>query len=1423
MLLLPLQLRLLLQLLPVSPAYVWGSCTGLTDGVGGGVWSSSNTAVATIDATGLMCGVSAGTSIITYAIGSCRVTTAIRVYANPTPISGPSAVCVGSTMTLTDGIAGGVWSSSNVPVASIGSSTGVVTGVSLGTAIISYTLPGGCITTKSITVSPTPTAITGPSTVCTGTCVLFADAVPGGLWTSSNPGVATAGSTSGDICGVSAGTAVITYSLGSGCTAYKTVTVIPSPSAISGASTVCVGSTTVYTDPTAGGAWTSGNTAVATVSSTGTVGGASAGTAVISYTMPSGCYAVKTITVTPVPAAITGTTTMCVGSCTTLADAVPGGTWSSSATSVATVNTTGGVCGASAGTAVITYSLGGCFATIVVTVTPLPSVIGGGTSLGVGSSMTLTNTVSGGVWTSSNTSFVTIGSASGIATGVGIGCAEITYTLPTGCFRTHTICVSTWCGSCPIAGPSTLCTGTCSTYSFPVTGGTWSSTAPSVATIDPTTGFACGVSAGSTVITYTTGSCCYVTKTITVSPSAAAISGVSSICVGQNTLYTNSVSGGAWSSSTTSVATVNATGTVYGVGSGTSTISYMLPGGCYATKVITVNLTPGAIVGLSTICANKTTTYTNSVSGGVWTSSNPSVGTISSSLGDFYPNPVAVTTGTTIITYALGSCIATKTVVVNPIAPITGSTNVCVGTCTTLSDVVPGGVWSTSSSAIASVSSGVVCGVATGTVIISYVMPSGCFETTTVTVNALPAPITGPSDVCVGSCISLGTITTGGAWTSSSPAIASIDALGNMCGVSAGTARITYSIGSGCYVTRVFTVDPLPGAISGASNICIGSSTTVSASPSGGTWSSSNISVASITSAGPVLYGISAGTSVITYMLPTGCYRTTVVTVNPLPAAISGMPQVCVGSCTALSDATGGGTWSITSTAIGTISSTGTACGVSVGTTVITYTLATGCIATVNFSVTPSPSVISGPSHICQNTTSLFTNLVPGGVWSSSNSSVASINSATGAVTGNSSGTVIIAYVLGTGCMTVTALIVDPVVPITGPTTVCVGQNIVLIDTALGGAWSTSLPAIATAASGAGGLGIITGVAPGAVTVTYTLPTGCITTYRVSVNPVPPAITGPSNVCQGQSITLGNTRLGGTWSSSIATTAAITAVTPTPASATVFGTAAGTSTISYTIAGCAAMLTVTVNPLPLPITGSPQVCVFGTTSLADAVPGGTWFSSASAIATADLTTGVVTGMSPGTANITYTIGTGCYTTIVVTVNPNPVAITGVTTLCVNGTTTLSDATPGGSWNSLNMSVATTDASGIITGVSAGTATIIYGLATGCYASVVVRVYPLPPAITGPYEVCEGSTITLADAAPGGAWSSLTPAIATAGTSSGIVTGVAAGVATIVYTLSTGCNVSTFIFVNPIPAPITGSLITCVGSNTTLSDATAGGD
>ena len=147
-------------------------------------------------------------------------------------------------------------------------------------------------------------SITGTMSACVGSTATLSDATPGGTWSSSNPAVATIGSATGIYTGVSAGTAIITYSVISAgsTTATVTITDVPSAGSITGSSLVCVGYTTTLADAAGPGTWTSSNTAMATVSSSGVVTGVAAGTVTISCSYTNSCgtaSATHTMTVNP--------------------------------------------------------------------------------------------------------------------------------------------------------------------------------------------------------------------------------------------------------------------------------------------------------------------------------------------------------------------------------------------------------------------------------------------------------------------------------------------------------------------------------------------------------------------------------------------------------------------------------------------------------------------------------------------------------------------------------------------------------------------------------------------------------------------------------------------------------------------------------------------------------------------------------------------------------------------------------------------------------------------------------------------------------------------------------------------------------------------------------------------------------------------
>ncbi len=1373
-----------------------GLSTTLTDATPGGTWTSGNTSVATIGSnTGLVNGLLPGTAVVTYTSPTgCFSDTTITVNPNPLPINGIRSVCIGLTTSLTDATGGGVWSSSNPAIGSVGSSSGIVTGLTQGTTTITYTLLTGCINTVVVTVNPNPTAILGSNSVCQGQTITLTDLTAGGTWSSSNLN-ASINSGSGVVTGNTPGTAVITYTLGTGCIITKTITINPL-SVITGTPSVCIGLTTALSDATPGGTWSSSNTAVGTVGSlTGVVTGRTAGTTTISYVLPTGCTATIVVTVYPVPTAILGSLSACVGQTITLSDATAGGTWSSSNTAVATIGSTSGILlGVSPGTTTISYTLGtGCIVTAVVTVNAL-APISGSTNLCQGQTTTLSDAVAGGAWTISNTNASIDGS--GNITGVNVGTAVVTYSLPSGCTTTIIVTVSPLS---PINGTNELCVGSSTVFTDAVLGGTWVSSNTAVANVTLLTGIVTGITPGTTVISYiTSGSGCTATIIVTVAP-VPTISGPSSVCQNDSIALTASVPGGTWSSSNPFTATVSGTGEVYGHHSGTVIISYSYGPGCFVIKTIIVN-PASPILGNLNVCQGFTTVLSDTTLGGTWsTNTTPPVTIVVGPGGVVTGVGPGGSTGTVTYTTPAG-CVVTAVVTVNVTSPIQGKDSVCVGLTTTLTDATAGVTWSSSNSGIASIgsASGIVTGIAPGTVTITATSPLGCTNTVVVTVNPNPTPILGTPVVCVGLTTTLSDLTPGGTWSSSNPAVASVGATTGIVtgtGAAGGTATITYTLPTTCITTVVVTVNPLPAPITGTLVVCKTFTTQLSDVTPGGTWSATPTAVGTISSTG-LFTGISAGTAVVTYTIGTGCIITAVVTVNPIPAPIVGNPHICIGTIVNYTDATPGGLWSATNTHASIASATGAAFGASLGVDTIIYQLTTtGCYVSLSVTVDPLPLPITGPNQVCVGSTIQLSDATTGGTWASSNTAAETIGLGTGLATGISAGVVTDTYTLfATGCFVTTTVTVNPLPqPIQGNFSVCIGTTNTLTDADLGGTWMSSNITIAPVGSATG---IVFGNAIGTANITYTLATGCQVIQEVTVNPLPAPITGSVPMCIGDSITLSDITTGGTWTSSLIDTANFR-----DQNTGIIGAIhSGTTTVTYTLTntGCIATAIVTVNPTPNVITGKNTLCLHDTTTLSDNSVGGVWTSSNTSVATIG-TSGLVTGVGPGQDTITYTLPTGCLVTFSMTVYPLPPAITGDSVVCVSSFITLSDASVGGTWLVNPTSVATINSTlGILNGVSAGTAIVTYTSNVGCKATKPVTVNPIPTAILGIHNVCAGSSVSLSDTSAGGVWSSSNTAIDTVSTT-GVVTGIAPGTDTIFYTYpATGCGVPFTFTVNPIP-------------------------
>ncbi|PYP03237.1 MAG: hypothetical protein DMD57_09055 [Gemmatimonadetes bacterium] len=380
-------------------------------------WSSSNTSVANVDGSGLVTAAAAGSATITATSEGQSGTSSITV----TPPAANKFV-IGDRVQTTD-----VTNIRNAPAVSgtlVGTQPAGAQGTVVGGPVVDaagdqairwqvdfdqgadgwaaepyLTKAVAVVPVSSVTVSPASATVQVGQTVQLTATPKDANGNPltGRMvtWSSSNNSVASVTS-SGLVSGGAAGSATITAtSEGQSGTASITVTSVPvaSVSVTPTSANVNEGKTVQLTaTPKDGGgnplsgrtiAWSSSNTAVATVSSSGLVTGKVAGSATITATSEgqSGASAitvvhvpVASVTVSPASGSVPAGSTLQLTATPKDAsgNALTGRTitWSSSDNSVATVSSSGLVSGVVAGSATITATSEGQSGPSAITVTP---------------------------------------------------------------------------------------------------------------------------------------------------------------------------------------------------------------------------------------------------------------------------------------------------------------------------------------------------------------------------------------------------------------------------------------------------------------------------------------------------------------------------------------------------------------------------------------------------------------------------------------------------------------------------------------------------------------------------------------------------------------------------------------------------------------------------------------------------------------------------------------------------------------------------------------------------------------------------------------------------------------------------------------------------------------------------------------------
>jgi uncharacterized protein YjdB len=523
-------------------------------------------------------------------------------------------------------------------------------------------------TVSSIQVSPSSMSIgIGAHQQFTATAHLSdgttKDVTSSAQWSSSDSSIASV-SSPGMVVGSGSGTVTITavsgtlqstatLNVSAAAVNLSSIAISPVNSSVPVNTTQQFTATGTYTDGSSADitdlvTWGSSSMATATIGTTGLVSAVAAGSTNISASLGAVSQSTAltvtspslvSIAVTPVGQTLgigisqqyTATATYSDGSSSDLSSGV---TWSSSATSVATVNSSGLVTTIAAGSTTITATVGGLSDASTLTVVPAQLVsisvspstqsIAAGTvqqfsavgSFDDGSTQLLTSLV----WSSSSTSVATI-DATGLATSVGTGVTTITATSGSvSGTASLTVTAATLVSLVVTPANSTMAIDT--TKQFTATGTfsdsstqditasvVWTSSTPAAATINAT-GLASSVASGSTTIkaafgtiTGTTGLTVSTVQLVSISitPSNPRISKGTSISFTATGTFSDgstgtNLTGISWKSSKPNLASIRSTGIAHGKKGGTVTISASSSG---VTGTTTLTIGTGTLVSLA--------------------------------------------------------------------------------------------------------------------------------------------------------------------------------------------------------------------------------------------------------------------------------------------------------------------------------------------------------------------------------------------------------------------------------------------------------------------------------------------------------------------------------------------------------------------------------------------------------------------------------------------------------------------------------------------------------------------------------------------------------------------------------------------------------------------------------------------------------
>jgi gliding motility-associated-like protein len=631
--------------------------------------------------------------------------------------------------------------------------------------------------------------------------------------------------------------------------------------------------------------------------------------------------------------------------------------------------------------------------------------------------------------------------------------------------------------------------------------------------------------------------------------------------------------------------------------------------------------------------------------------------------------------------------------VINPAA-----TTICTGQMATLT-ASGGGTYSWNTGVTTSV---ITPSPTTATnYIVTVTSGSGCTKTAVTSVSLTSPPnatIGGLLTVCSGNTTTL-TASGGGTYSWSTGATTS-----SISPVVTGAATYSVFVSAGsCSNTAAVTVNanalPVAG-ISGNTNLCQGSSGTLTAT-GGGTYSWSSGSTNTTITVNPT----TGTTYTVAVTNGNGCTDTATTTVNVLPpptASVSGNSTICSGQTTTLT-ASGGATYSwntgATTSSVSVSPTTGTTYSVIVSSGSCSDT------TSIAISVNPSPNanINTASTSICAGQSATLT--ATGGGTYSWNTGVTT-NPIIVSPTTSTSYSVIVSNGSCTSTTTVNLTVNSPVTAgvTSTSTTICSGTSATL--TASGGgtySWSTGVTSNPVIVSPSAGTTYSVIVSNGSCADTASV--------NISVNTSPTASVSAtsSSICAGQTATLTATG-GGTYAWNTGATANTISVAPTVnASYSVTVTSAN---------GCTALATtsVTVTPMPVATVNANSTICSGDVMQLTASGGTTYVWNPGGQTTSSVL------VNPGTTtNYTVTVTNGnCMDTASTTVfvNPSPTAVAGSNIVINYGSTTTLTGSGGGNYSWSN---GETTANIVVQPPVTTTYTLVVTDANGCTDIALVTV------------------------------------------------------------------------------------------------------